>query len=283
MVTEEDYGSYETAWCPGCGNFSILEAVKKALVAAGLRPEEVLFVSGIGQAAKAPHYLNANVFNGLHGRALAVATGARLANHRLKVIVESGDGCTYGEGGNHFLAALRRNVDLTVLVHDNQVYGLTKGQASPTSDPGFVTKAQPGGVRAEPFNPVAVAVAMHAGFVARGFSGMPDHLAELIRLALDAPGFSLVDIMQPCVSFNKVNTFAWYKQRAWEVPPEHDPGDWEASLRLAFQRGEKIPVGVIYRGSRPTLESSFAALRDGPLAGRGTDRGRLQALVESFR
>ena len=283
MVTREDYGSYETAWCPGCGNFPILEAVKTALASSGIRPHEVLFVSGIGQAAKAPHYLNANVFNGLHGRALPVATGARLANPGLKVIVESGDGCTYGEGGNHFLAALRRNVDLTVLVHDNQVYGLTKGQASPTSDPGFVTKAQPGGVRAEPFNPVAVAVAMHAGFVGRGFSGMPDHLADLIARAIAAPGFALVDIMQPCVSFNKVNTFAWYRKRAWEIPAEHDPGDWEAALRLAFQHGERIPVGVIYRGSRPTLESGYPALEEGPLAGRGTDLERLERLLESFR
>ena len=130
MVTVEDYGSFETAWCPGCGNFSILQAVKKALSASGLMPHQVLFVSGIGQAAKAPHYLKANVFNGLHGRALPVAAGAKLANSELKVIVESGDGCTYGEGGNHFLAALRRNLDLTLLVHNNQVYGLTKGQAS---------------------------------------------------------------------------------------------------------------------------------------------------------
>ena len=158
MVTLEDYGQYETAWCPGCGNFSILKAVKQGLVAAGLSPHRVVFVSGIGQAAKAPHYLNANVFNGLHGRSLPVATGIRLANPELVVVVESGDGCNYGEGGNHFLAAIRRNVDLTLLVHNNQVYGLTKGQASPTSEQGFITKAQPDGVMQTPFNPVAVAV-----------------------------------------------------------------------------------------------------------------------------
>ncbi|MBT8405899.1 MAG: 2-oxoacid ferredoxin oxidoreductase, partial [Deltaproteobacteria bacterium] len=129
MVSIEDYGQYETAWCPGCGNFSILEAVKQGLVDSGIAPHEVLVVSGIGQAAKAPHYLNANVFNGLHGRSLPVATGAKLANPELRIIVESGDGCNYGEGGNHFLAAIRRNIDLTLIVHDNQIYGLTKGQA----------------------------------------------------------------------------------------------------------------------------------------------------------
>lgn len=171
MLKITDYGSYETAWCPGCGNHMILDAVKKALLISNLAPHQVLFVSGIGQAAKAPHYLNCNVFNGLHGRALPAAVGARLANHKLAVVVESGDGCSYGEGGNHFLAAIRRNLNITLLVHDNQVYGLTKGQASPTSQEGMVTKAQPEGSHLSAFNPVAVAVAMKAGFVARAFSG----------------------------------------------------------------------------------------------------------------
>jgi len=133
MVAVDDFGNYETAWCPGCGNFAIQEAVKQALVALQLEPSELLFVSGIGQAAKAPHYLNVNVFNGLHGRSLPVATGAKLANPNLTVIVESGDGCNYGEGGNHLLAAMRRNINVTLLVHNNQVYGLTKGSWSTTT------------------------------------------------------------------------------------------------------------------------------------------------------
>jgi 2-oxoglutarate ferredoxin oxidoreductase subunit beta len=283
MVSVDDYGTYETAWCPGCGNFAILGAMKQALAASGLEPHQVLFVSGIGQAAKAPHYLNANVFNGLHGRALPTATGAKLANTALRVIVESGDGCTYGEGGNHFLAALRRNVTLTLVVHDNQVYGLTKGQASPTSDEGFVTKAQPAGVLAEPFNPVETAVALRANFVARGFSGMPDHLAGLIRAALAAPGLSLVDVLQPCVSFNKVNTFAWYRKRVYELPPEHDPADWEAAMRVAAIWGERIPLGVIFRGSRPAFEERVRTLAAGPLVGRTVDRERLAGIVEHYR
>jgi 2-oxoglutarate ferredoxin oxidoreductase subunit beta len=282
MVTMEDYGKYETAWCPGCGDFSILEAVKKALVASGLEPHRVLFVSGIGQAAKAPHYLNANVFNGLHGRSLPVATGARLANPELKVIVQSGDGCNYGEGGNHLLAAIRRNVDVTMLVHDNLVYGLTKGQASPTSEDGFVTKAQPHGPTAEPFNPIAVAVAMRASFVARGFSGDVDHLADLIKQALAWSGFSLVDILQPCVSFNKVNTFAWFKKRCYALPDDYDPADFDAATAAAYEWGERIPLGVIYRRERAAFEGHFPAVAAGPLASQEVDRAALAKVLEKY-
>ncbi|EKD28828.1 MAG: hypothetical protein ACD_79C00189G0002 [uncultured bacterium] len=257
MVNIEDYGEFETAWCPGCGNFSILKAVKMALVKCGLKPHEILFVSGIGQAAKSPHYLNCNLLNGLHGRALPAATGAKLSNPELHVIVQSGDGCTYGEGGNHFISAIRRNIDVTMLVHNNQVYGLTKGQASPTSDKGFKTKAQPEGVESDPFNPIGVAIAMKAGFVARGFSGMIDHLSDLICQAINHKGFSLVDILQPCVSFNKVNTFAWYKNRFSPLPSDYDPMDFDKALKTAFLWDEKIPMGVIYKNNRPVFGSHF--------------------------
>lgn len=282
MVALEDYGTYETAWCPGCGNFAIVEAVKKALVASALEPHQVLFVSGIGQAAKAPHYLNANVFNGLHGRSLPAATGARLANPDLKVIVQSGDGCNYGEGGNHFLAAIRRNVDITMLVHDNLVYGLTKGQASPTSEDGFVTKAQPHGPTAEPFNPIAVAVAMGASFVARGFSGEVDHLAGLIEQALAWRGFALVDILQPCVSFNKVNTFAWFKKRCYKLPGDYDATDFDAATAAAYEWGERIPLGVIYRREKDSYEERFPAAAAGPLAGREVDRAALAKVLRKY-
>jgi 2-oxoglutarate ferredoxin oxidoreductase subunit beta len=282
MVKLEDYGKYETAWCPGCGNFAILEAVKKALVASALEPHQVLFVSGIGQAAKAPHYLNANVFNGLHGRSLPVATGARLANPDLKVIVQSGDGCNYGEGGNHLLAAIRRNVDVTTLVHDNLVYGLTKGQASPTSEEGFVTKAQPHGPTAEPFDPIAVAVAMGASFVARGFSGETDHLAGLIEQAMAWRGFSLVDILHPCVSFNKVNTFAWFKKRCYPLPADYDPTDFDAAMKAAYEWDERIPLGVVYRKERDPFETRFAPTARGPLAGQEVDRAALAKVLERY-
>jgi len=282
MVHLEDYGTYETAWCPGCGNHSILKAVKQALVATQLPPAQILFVSGIGQAAKAPHYLRVNLFDGLHGRSLPAATGAKLANPNMTVIVESGDGCNYGEGGNHFLAAIRRNIDITLLVHNNQVYGLTKGQASPTSETGFVTKAQPTGVASSSFNPVAVAVAMKAGFVARAFSGMVDHLTQLIQQAIAHRGFSLIDILQPCVSFNKVNTFAWYKSRCRELPPEYDPADWTAAIQKAEEWGETIPVGIIYRNSRPPFEENFPVLRQGMLGGRDLDRKMLAEILAKY-
>ena len=283
MTGMDDYGNYETAWCPGCGNFQILDAVKKALVAAGLAPHEVLFVSGIGQAAKAPHYLNANVFNGLHGRSLPVATGAKLANPRLEVIVESGDGCNYGEGGNHLLAAIRRNIGITMLVHDNLVYGLTKGQVSPSSEDGFVTKAQPGGSLSEPFSPIAVAVAMHAGFVARGFSGEPDHLAELIARGIEHKGFALIDILQPCVSFNKANTFKWYKDRCYKIPESHDPSDWDSAMRLAYEWGDRIPIGLIYTNDRPSFEDRIGVSAESPPIDSSFEKPALKKIIESYR
>ena len=282
MVTLADYGTYETAWCPGCGNFSIAKAVKHALVTSNLKPHEVLFVSGIGQAAKAPHYLNANVFNGLHGRSLPVATGAKLSNSNLTVMVESGDGCNYGEGGNHFLAAIRRNIDVTLLVHNNQVYGLTKGQASPTSDEGFVTKAQPQGAPSAAFNPIALAVAMRAGFVARGFAGMIDHLSELIQQGIAHHGFALIDILQPCVSFNTVNTFAWYEKRCSPMPAKYDPTNWDEAMKVACQWGDRIPIGVIYQNDRLSFEDHFPVLAHGPLLERSLDRKKLKGIMEGY-
>jgi 2-oxoglutarate ferredoxin oxidoreductase subunit beta len=283
MANIDDYGKYETAWCPGCGNFSILEAVKKALVASGIEPHNVLFVSGIGQAAKAPHYLNANIFNGLHGRSLPVSTGVKIANSGLTVIAESGDGCNYGEGGNHFMAAIRRNIDITLLVHNNQIYGLTKGQASPTTPEGFITKAQPGGVPSASFNPVAVAVAMKAGFVARAFSGRIDHLSGLIQKGIAHRGFSLIDILQPCVSFNKVNTFAWYDKRCYELPSEYNPADWETAIKRAFEWSDKIPLGIIYENDRPTFDDHFPVLKEMPLNEREADVVELKKIMEGYK
>jgi 2-oxoglutarate ferredoxin oxidoreductase subunit beta len=227
--------------------------------------------------------MNVNLFDGLHGRSLPVATGAKLANPKITVIVESGDGCNYGEGGNHFLAAIRRNIDITLLVHNNQVYGLTKGQASPTSEPGFVTKAQPSGVASAPFNPVAVAVAMKAGFVARAFSGREDHLAHLIQEAISHKGFSLIDILQPCVSFNKMNTFSWYKSRCQELPGNYDPTDWVEAMKKAEEWGERIPVGIIYRNSKPPFEERFSTLQQGPLLGRSLERKLLGEILAKYQ
>ncbi len=282
MIPIDHYGEFETAWCPGCGNHPILKAVKKALSTLDLEPHQVLFCSGIGQAAKAPHYLRCNCFNGLHGRSLPPAQGAALANTRLTVFAESGDGCSYGEGGNHFLAAIRRNVSMTYLVHDNQIYGLTKGQASPTTAQGQTTKFQPLGVPSMPFNPVAVAVTMDAPFVARAFAGQVDLLADLIVQAARHPGFALVDILQPCVSFNKVNTYAWYKERCYVLGDDYDPTDRAAALEKAQEFGERIPLGVIYKSGRPPFETRLNPAVRRPLATAGPDLARMAELLRAY-
>lgn len=283
MAVIEDFGKYETAWCPGCGNHSILTSLKASLAASGLDPHEILIVSGIGQAAKTPHYLNVNVFNGLHGRSLPVATGAKLANSRLNVIAESGDGCNYGEGGNHFLSTIRRNINITLLVHNNQIYGLTKGQASPTTQEDFITKAQPGGVHASAFNPVQIAVAMKAGFVARAFAGREEHLSKIISEGIAHNGFALIDILQPCVSFNKVNTFAWYDKRCYELPDDYDPTDWDIAVKKASEWDDKIPIGIIYRNNRKPYDEHFSVLNDGPLAEKKTDMDMFRKIMEGYR
>lgn len=262
MPTLEDYKGQTPAWCPGCGNFSILRTFREALVELGMEPHEFVMVSGIGQAAKFPHYIRCNTFNGLHGRALPVATAMRLANHELPVFVVTGDGDCYGEGGNHLMAAIRRNVNVKVFVHDNQVYGLTKGQASPTSMEGMVTKVQPFGVFSEQLNPMALAVALDCSFVARGFAGERDHLKQLIKQAIAHRGFSLVDILQPCVSFNKVNTYEWYQKRAYRIESGYNPEDRVQAFSRALEWGDRIPLGIIYVNSRKTLEERVPVLKD---------------------
>jgi len=211
----------EIAWCPGCGNFGILKVLKLALAELKIKPESLVVVSGIGQAAKTPQYFKTNMFNGLHGRALPVATAIKACNPELTVIAEGGDGDMYGEGGNHFLHAIRRNPNLTNIVHNNMVYGLTKGQASPTSRQGFKTPVQVNGVFLEPFNPLAVAIALDASFVARAFIGDEEQTVEMLKEAIKHKGFALVDIFQPCISFNKQNTYSWFKEKTFYLK-NHD-------------------------------------------------------------
>jgi 2-oxoglutarate ferredoxin oxidoreductase subunit beta len=256
----------QTAWCPGCGNFGIINTFDEAVEEAGIDRENLALVSGIGQAAKFPHYTTANVFNGLHGRALPAATGIKLANHELNVVVTSGDGDMYGEGGNHLLHAMRRNIGVKAFVHNNQVYGLTKGQASPTSDPGFVTKLQPHGVQLQRFNPLALGIMEDVSLVARSFAAERDHLREIMKEILQHDdGFVLLDILQPCVSFNERNTYQWYRERVEPVGDSHDPWDRDQALEVASKWGDEIPIGVIYRSDRDSFESSQVPLQDGPL------------------
>jgi 2-oxoglutarate ferredoxin oxidoreductase subunit beta len=282
MVTVSDYAGLKPAWCPGCGNFGILEALNRALIEMEIEPHQVLLVSGIGQAGKLPHYTRGNVFNSLHGRPVPPAIGAKIANSELIVIAVSGDGDAYGEGGNHFLHAARRNHDITYLVHDNQVYGLTKGQASPTSDVGFITKTTPYGATS-PINPIALAIVSGASFVGRGFAGDIDHLSHLIKKGITHRGFALIDILQPCISFNHKNTFQWYRERVYKLEDEkYDPSDKKAALEKALIWGKEIPIGIIYEENLPVYEDQLPALSEGPLVKQKIAPRRVEKLLAEF-
>lgn len=267
MSTFESYKGHKPAWCPGCGNFAILSTLKKALVDLNMEPHQFAIVSGIGQGAKLPHYLPCNFFNGLHGRSLPVATGLKLVNHNLVVLAVAGDGDCYGEGGNHLLHAIRRNVNITLFVHNNQVYALTKGQASPTTMTGTVTKTQPFGNPSEPLNPLAIAIALNCSFVARGFAGATGlpFLQEIMKEAITHKGFALVDILQNCVSFNTVNTFHWYKERTYRLENGYDPSDRVEAFRRSLEWGEKIPTGIFYRNDREPCEQRLPPIQEIPL------------------
>ena len=282
MPTIEDYKGQTPAWCPGCGDFGILTAFKQTVVEMGLEPHNFTIVSGIGQAGKFPHYLKCNTFNGLHGRTLPVSTGIRLSNHEMPVIAVAGDGDCYGEGGYHLIHAVRRNINIKLFVHDNQIYGLTKGQASPTSMEGMVTKTQPFGVFSEQLNPVALAIALDCSFVARSFAGDTKHLKETIEEAMNHKGFSLVDIFQPCVTFNKINTFEWYKKRVYQIEPEYNPEDRVEAFKRALEWGDRIPIGVIYRNHRPILEERVPVIAEKPLVRQGFDKTKLEGTLKEF-
>jgi len=254
-------------WCPGCGNFGILTAVKAAISEAGLEKHNTVLVSGIGCSGKTPQYVDTYGFEGIHGRILPVATGIKLSNHKLTVIGHGGDGDGYGIGMGHFMHALRRNIDMTYIVHDNQIYGLTKGQYSPTSDKGFSTKSAPGGAIEEPVNPMVIAITSGATFVSRGFVGELDHLKKIIIQAIKHRGFALVDILQPCVSFNYKNTYKWYKERTYKLEDlkDYNPEDKKIALEKAFEWGDKIPIGVLYKETRSTYEDFLPQIKNTPL------------------
>jgi 2-oxoglutarate/2-oxoacid ferredoxin oxidoreductase subunit beta len=284
MLTVSDYDNGSTpSWCPGCGNYAILASLQQALVELDLRPCQVLIVSGIGQAAKLPHYMKCNAINGLHGRSLPLATAAKLANQRLVVIVVGGDGDCYAEGGNHLIHAIRRNPDITLLVHNNQVFGLTRGQAAPTAERGFVTKMEPQGVMLPPFNPLALAISQDASFVGRGYAGNGEQLNELIKAAIRNPGFALIDILQPCVSFDHRHTYAWYGERVYQLDRSHDPSDKFAAYHKAEEWGEKIPLGIFFQKPRPAYGSLKPVLGQGPLLLQPpTSRAAMETLFDAF-
>ncbi|HOX32821.1 MAG TPA: thiamine pyrophosphate-dependent enzyme [Spirochaetales bacterium] len=283
MTSAFDYEQkLDIGWCPGCGNFAIRQTLIAALDELGLEREKVVLVSGIGQAAKMPQYLNTSYLNGLHGRALPVAAAVKACNPELSVIAVGGDGDMYGEGGNHFMHAIRRNPDIALFVHDNMVYGLTKGQAAPTSRPGMKTPLQVAGVYQKPLNPLALAISLDASFVARSFSGDPEHLKEMMKKAIRHKGLALVDIFQPCVSFNKLNSFDWFKRNSYRLPEDYDPRDRAAAFATALEE-EPFPLGVLYESERLTFEEGLGVYaRDPrPLYERRRDMAKVREEVLS--
>lgn len=259
----------DIAWCPGCGDYSILKALKEVLTELEIKPEELVICSGIGQAAKTPHYLNCNVFNGLHGRALSPATAIKTVNPKLTVIALSGEGDMYGEGGNHFTNTIRRNPNITNIVNNNMIYGLTKGQASPTSLKGFITSVQNQGVDLEPFNPISAAIAQDASFVARAFCGDIEQTKNIFKKAIQHKGYSLVDVFQPCVTFNKINTFKWFKDNTYYLEETHNPRDRVKAFERAIEvigDNKKLPLGIFYvNEEKVVFEETKANMNISPL------------------
>src|SRR2546423_4047972 len=245
-LTVKDFkGKADPDWCPGCGDFGVLNALKAAIAELGFQPHEVLTISGIGCSSNLPGYINTYGMHTLHGRALAVASGAQLGNHELKVVVTGGDGDGFGIGGNHFVHAMRRNLDLTYIVMDNQIYGLTTGQVSPTSRKGMKTKSTPHGSVENPVNPIPMAIVCGATYVARGFSGQQKHLVALIKGAIEHRGFAFVDVFSPCVTYNHDNTQEFFNQRTKKLEEMgHDPTDRNAAIARGGEWGDTIPIGV---------------------------------------
>lgn len=276
---EFDY-ELDIAWCPGCGNFQIRNSIVDALRDLNIDPTQLVLSSGIGQAAKMPQYINTNYFNGLHGRGLPVAVAVKSANPELTVFAEGGDGDMYGEGGNHFIHNIRRNPNIVHIVHNNMVYGLTKGQASPTSQLDFVTPVQVNGVRNNPFNPLAVALSLGATFVARAFSGDQAQTTEIIKQAINHKGYALIDIFHPCVTYNKINNFRWFKNNTYYLDEGYDRKDFNAAMEKALNL-ERYALGVLYQDTtKLTFEDQLNVYKNNatPIIHRQRDLQKVEAL-----
>lgn len=259
-LTFKDFNNaMSPTWCPGCGDFGIFMALKQALVSLKIPPHQIFQVWGIGCSGNMSNWVNVYGVHGLHGRALPVATAAKLVNPKIPVIVEGGDGDGYGIGIGHFIHAMRRNLDITYIVHNNQIYGLTTGQTSPTSDHGFKTKSTPCGVIERPINPLALALSSEATYIARGFSGDVNHLKVLIEEGIKHRGFALIDVLQPCVTFNYQNTYDWFRERVYtlDAVPGYDVKDKKAAFERSLEWGPKIPVGVFYKEERAIYSDEF--------------------------
>ena len=286
MLTDKDFlTKQKPSWCPGCGNFAIWIAMRQALAELNLDPHKVLVVYGVGCSGNDTNFIKTYAWHSLHGRAVPTAIGAKLANKDLTVIVMGGDGDGYGEGLGHFLHAIRGNVNVTYVVHDNKVYGLTTGQTAPTSDRGFKTKTTPQGTLDDAVNPIALSLAQGISFVARGFSGKADHLKNIFKAAITHEGFALVDVFQPCVTFNKINTFQWFFDRIYNLDENKDykKTDFQAAMKEALVWGEKIPVGIFYQANKPEYISSLPQLKGMALAKRPMKVRDISKLLYEFK
>lgn len=270
-------------WCPGCGNFAIWHALKSAIVELRLEPHNVVIFSGIGCSSKMPHWVNTYGFHGIHGRPLSIATGARLANNNLTVIAVGGDGDGYGIGIGHFIHSMRRNLNITYIVTNNQVYGLTTGQTSPTSDKGFTTKSTPTGVIEMPINPIALAIASEATYISRGFSKEMKHLTKLIVDGVGHEGFALIDVLQPCVTFNRKNTYEWFSERVYKLEETgYDVTNKQAAFLKSLEWNGRIPIGLFYREIRPTYEDELPQIAEAPLVRQRIEEINITALMDEF-
>ena len=286
MGNVKDFASpVRPTWCTGCGNFGIWNALKRALAELDLAPHQVMLVSGIGCGSKLPDYTHANGYMSLHGRTVPVATGVKLANHGLKVICTHGDGDAYAEGLGHMMHAARRNIGLVDIVQDNRIYGLTKGQYSPTSYQGRVSKTSPWGAIELPVNPIALALSAGATFVSRSWSGDIGHLTDMIARAIQHRGYALVDVFQPCVTFNRINSYDYYKPRVYRLQeePGYDPTDRVAAFQRAQEWDDRIPIGIFYQvEDRPAYEEQVPALKVGPLVKQPLEKLRPEQ-IEALR
>lgn len=278
------YNTYQTpSWCPGCGNFGIWYALKNAFHELGLQNHEITMVFGIGCSGNLSNFLKVYGFHSIHGRTLPVASGIKLANHKLNVIATSGDGDGLGIGLGHFIHTCRRNIDITYIIHDNRVYGLTTGQTSPTSPKGFPSKSTPFGVIELPVNPLALAILSGATFVARGYSGEIDHLSSLIVQGIRHKGFSVIDVLQPCVTFNPSYSYPFYNPRVYKLEDiGHNPQDFEKAFKLAMEFNDKIPIGVFYKTERETYEQASIELGEKPLTEDNIEDINIEEIFEEL-
>lgn len=263
-MNPNDYNNYFPTWCPGCGNYGIWASLKGALASLAWKPDQFTIVYGVGCSGNMNDFVKVYGLHSLHGRAMPNAIGLKLANHKLPVIVVGGDGDQYGEGGNHFMHACRGNYDITLLVHNNQVYGLTTGQVSPTSLKGSKSKSTPKGIIEDPVNPTALAITQGATYVAQGFAGDIPQLTKLIVDGINHKGFSLINVYQPCVTFNKVNTYQWFREKVYKLDETHNKEDIKQALSITVGN-DKIPTGVLYQVQKPTYEESLSQLENGAL------------------